>query len=60
MLFRDLALERERELRRDLEQKLMDYNMVDMYADPAINDELTQRLPKARDRLSYNTPKTKS
>jgi len=55
VLPRDLTVERERELRRNLEEKLMEVNLVDMYGDPAVTEELNERLPRAAQQRLYSS-----
>ena len=61
MVYRDLMIDRERQLRKNLEDKLMETKLVDMYSDPAVNEELHERLPRAAKERMYSlndTPRT--
>ena len=58
MCYRDLAIERERQLRKNLEDKLMGTKLVDMYGDPAVNEELHERLPRAAKERFYSLHET--
>lgn len=48
--FRDLLIDHERELRKSLEEKILQHHLVDMYGDPSVNDELNDRLPRTKDK----------
>ncbi|XP_067943155.1 mirror-image polydactyly gene 1 protein-like [Watersipora subatra] len=51
---KDLIIERERQLRKEL----MESKLVDMYSDPAVNEELNSRLPRAAKERMYSLNQT--